>query len=195
MYLRSLRRDSDADLQIAADIVRASARYAMSAYRRIPTADDGASIVCSVPADCRAEDCLVFGIFDKDRPLGVAKVLRACPSPNRATLALLLIAEDRQRRHCGCAAMEHLSKKARTWPGITHWQLFSQDSEPQALAFWRHCGFRTEQIGIKLSHFAGTHSLMERGLKTRPACASSKGQGAAQDRERTLDRDFRNLLR
>jgi hypothetical protein len=84
-----------------------------------------------------------------------------------------------QHQHIGCEIVERLSKQARRWPDISSWYVTVMDSNAHALAFWRHCGFRTKTQGLVCNGFAQTVTLLTRPVKARPACKHSRAPESA----------------
>jgi len=106
--------------------------------------------------------------------LGLAQVARAYPQSHLAHIGLLMIKQDQRRQHLGCRMVEHLSRQARHWEGVTHWQLSLLNSNAAGLEFWRHCGFHTVAQGCRSAALLDRGCVMERPIKTKPLCQSHR---------------------
>jgi GNAT superfamily N-acetyltransferase len=74
--------------------------------------------------------------------IGAADVIRGWNAPEKAIIGLLLIAQSRQRRGLGRAFSSLIEDAIRAWPEITTLRVGIVASNPGALAFWRHLGYR-----------------------------------------------------
>lgn len=174
MHLKRLDPASEADRQLTAQLACDSADYRLQTYGRLPVAQDGHLLFDGFPPGCAPENRLVLAAYDKEILVGLAQIARAYPTPDTAYIGLLLVNPAQRRRHHGCRIVEHLSQKARSWPGILRWQLSVLDTNINAISFWRHCGFNTISAARKEQGLGAGGCVMERTLKARPACRGGK---------------------
>lgn len=187
MFLRRLNLDSDADRGIASELFLSNPSYELENYGRLPTADMADPLWRRFPDECPPEHRLTFAAFEHDQAIGLAQVALHAPSRDSAALLLLLVPQQFQQKHIGCEIVERLSKQARRWEDISNWYITVVESNDRALAFWRHCGFRTKTQGLVCEGFADRVTLMTRPIKARPACQHSRApENASQITARHL---------
>jgi RimJ/RimL family protein N-acetyltransferase len=121
------------------------------------------------PQECSQENRLTIAAFEHDEPVGLVQIALHLPTSDSAAL-LLLVPKHLQQRHFGCEIVDRLSRQARRWPGISRWYISVVESNTAALAFWRHCGFRTTTQGLNCAGFGDRITLMDRTVKAKPAC-------------------------
>lgn len=170
LHLRRLSKLRETDFGLISQLLFEAPEVTLGTYGRLPSRADVDAVFAEVPQGCSPENCLVFGVFHSDRPIGFVKVLRSWPTPDAAVIALLLIRRSHRRTHCGCDTVQRLSTRARHWPGISTWKLSVLESNPGALAFWRHCGFGEGKCGLMVPGLAGPVTNMERRVKARVEC-------------------------
>jgi len=187
MFLRRLNLDSDADRSIASELFLSNPGYELENYGRLPTSDMAEPLWRRFPPECAPEDRLSFAAFEHDQPIGLAQVALHLPTRDSAALMLLLVPQQFRQKHIGCEIVERLSRQARRWDDISSWYITVVESNSRALAFWRHCGFRTKTQGLACEGFADRVTLMTRPIKARPACQHSRApEDASQVAARRL---------
>nr|WP_316640648.1 GNAT family N-acetyltransferase [uncultured Roseateles sp.] len=175
MFFKRLSADKAEDLSLATKFMCASPGYKLQTFGRLPSDSEGRALLCGFPPECAPQDRLVFAAQEKSGAvLGLVQIARAHPLPHQAHIGLLLVCQGQRRRHLGCQMMEHLSRQARRWEGITHWQLSLLDSNSEGLHFWRHCGFHTVAQGCRSAELVDSGCIMERAVKTKPLCQSHR---------------------
>ncbi len=174
MFLRRLNLDVDADRGIASGLFLSDPSYELENYGRLPTSDMTDPLSRRFPQECAPEHRLTFAAFEHDKAIGLAQVALHAPSRDSAALMLLLVPRQFQHKHIGCEIVERLSRQARRWEDISNWYITVVESNTRALAFWRHCGFRTKTQGLACEGFAGRVTLMTRPVKARPTCQHSR---------------------
>ena len=174
MFLRRLNLDCDADRGIASALFLSNPSYELENYGRLPTADMAEPLWRRFPDECAPEHRLTFAAFEHDQAVGLAQIALHAPTRDCAALLLLLVHQSKQHQHIGCEIVERLSVQARRWSGISSWYISVVESNSRALAFWRHCGFRTKTQGLACEGFASHLTLMTRAIKTRPVCQHSR---------------------
>lgn len=176
VYFRRLCADKSDDVHLAAKFICACPGYKLQTFGKLPSVDDeGRNLLSGFPAECAPRDRLVFAAQAKSgATLGLVQVARAHPQGHLAHIGLLLVSQDQRRQHLGCRMLEHLSRQARQWGGITHWQLSVLNSNSAGLEFWRHCGFHTVAQGCYSSELLDRGCVMERPIKTKPLCQSHR---------------------
>ncbi len=176
MFLRRLNLSLPADRAIATELFLASAGYEVQSFGRLPSAEDGDQLHDRFPDACPAEDRLSFVAYRRNEPLALIQVALHRPVPDAATLLLLLVRPGEQRQHVGCEIVERLSRQARNWPGIARWELGVLETNLAGLAFWRHCGFKSFEIGVAHPEFKAGMRWMRRPIKGRPMCQKAGQQ-------------------
>jgi GNAT superfamily N-acetyltransferase len=174
MFLRRLNLDLDADRSVASEIFLSNPSYELENYGRLPTHDMVEPLWRRFPEGCSPEHRLTFAAYERDQPRGLAQIALHTPTPDCAALLLLVVPQQFQQRHVGCEIVERLSKQARRWSDISSWYVTVVESNTGALAFWRHCGFRTKAQGVACNGFADRLTLMTRLIKARPSCQHSR---------------------
>lgn len=170
MFLRRLNLNVAADRAVASELFLACAGYEMQSFGRFPSAEDGDQLRERFPRACPAEHRLSFVACRRHEPLALVQVALHLPTNDAATVLLLLVHPKEQRQHTGCELMERLSRQARNWPGIARWELGVLDTNSTGLAFWRHCGFRSFELGVPQAELSADMRWMRRPIKGRPAC-------------------------
>lgn len=170
MFLRRLHLDDAADRQIASDLFLSSPGYEIDTFGRLPSADMAQPLEARFPPACAPEHRLTFAAFDHERPIGLAQIALHLPVADTAAWLLLLVPAPLRTQHIGCEIVERISRQARRWPGIANWYLSVGADNTAGLAFWRHCGFRTQATGVMAPGLAHPMSTMTRTVKARPAC-------------------------
>lgn len=169
MYLRRLNLDIPADRDIADGLFLTTPNYEFDTFGRLPSASTE-PLSERFPDECKPEDRLTIAAFEHDEPIGLAQIALHLPTSDSAALLLLLVPKHLQQRHFGCEIVDRLSRQARRWPGISRWYISVVESNTVALAFWRHCGFRTTTQGLNCAGFGDRLTLMARAVKAKPAC-------------------------
>lgn len=170
MFLRRLNLSLPADRAIASELFLACAGYEVQSFGRLPSAEDGAHLLERFPDSCPPEHRLSFAAYRRNEPLALIQVALHKPVAEAATVLLLLVRPDEQRQHTGCEIVERLSRQARSWPGIARWELSVLETNLAGLAFWRHCGFKSFEIGVTHPEFQAGMRWMRRPIKGRPVC-------------------------
>lgn len=179
MFLRRLNPDSDADRGIASELFLSNPDYELQHFGRLPSHDMAEPLWQRFPEECAPEHRLTLMAFDHDKAIGLVQIALHAPTPDCAALLLMMVSRPFQQQHIGCEIIERLSKQARRWPGISNWYVTVMDSNDRALAFWRHCGFRTRTQGLVCEGFAESVTLLTRPVKARPACQHSRAPESA----------------
>ncbi len=87
-------------------------------------------------------DKFVWGLYSDQAMIGCADVIRGYPSPERAVIGLLLLAEAWQRRGFGRAFAALVERRIASWPEIERLRIGVVASNAGALTFWRKLGYR-----------------------------------------------------
>lgn len=170
MFLRRLNLELATDRDVASALFLSNPDYELRNFGRLPSADTSEPLWNRFPQECEPQHRHTFAAFERDRPVGLVQIAMHVPTSDCAALLLLLVPTHLQHHHVGCEIVERLSKQARRWPGIANWYITVLESNTGALAFWRHCGFRTKTQGLVCEGFADRLTLMTRAIKARPAC-------------------------
>lgn len=178
MFLRRLNVGSDADREVASRLFLSNPNFELEHFGRLPTSDMAEPLWQRFPEQCAPEHRLLFAAFDHEEPIGLAQVALHLPTAEYAALTLLLVPQQLRKQHIGCQILERLSKQARRWSGISSWYISVAETNTSALAFWRHCGFRSINAGKAVPGFAHKLITLTRPIKARPMC---QRHGAPED--------------
>ncbi|MEP7181341.1 MAG: GNAT family N-acetyltransferase [Betaproteobacteria bacterium] len=107
-----------------------------------PGPTEAHSVVTDLPPGRTYDDKVVFGLYDGERMIGCADVVRGWNAPDKAIIGLLLVAEDRQRRGFGRAFAALVEQAIAHWPEIATVRIGVIRTNAGALAFWRKQGYR-----------------------------------------------------
>jgi RimJ/RimL family protein N-acetyltransferase len=100
-----------------------------------------------------------------DAMIGCADVIRGYPTPDKAVIGLLLIAEPWQRKGIGRAFERLVCRTFADWPEITTARIGVVASNPGALAFWRKLGYReTGERRAAQAPFVADTIVLERAV-------------------------------
>lgn len=187
MFLRRLNLELAADEAIATSLFVATPSYELATFGRLPSAATAEPLSQRFPVQCRDEDRLTIAALDHDEPIGLAQIALHAPTSDCAALLLLLVPTHLQQRHFGCEIVDRLSRQARRWPGISSWYVTVLESNTAALAFWRHCGFKTKSQSLKCPGFGDRVSLLTRAIKAKPAC---QHHGRVEDTNAVVSRQL-----
>lgn len=109
-----------------------------------PGPADAQSLYSALPPGKAYDDKFVFGIFDDDRIVGCADVIRAYPDPHTALVGLLWVAEPFQRRGIGKAAYRRIEQTIRSWgDAFSCVRIGVVRTNDRVLPFWTTLGFVT----------------------------------------------------
>jgi GNAT superfamily N-acetyltransferase len=100
------------------------------------------SVFTGLPAGKRYDDKFVFGLYADTAMIGCADVIRGYPTPDKAVIGLLLLAEPWQRRGLGRAFATLVEQVIAGWSAITRLRIGVALANTDALAFWRRLGYR-----------------------------------------------------
>jgi len=173
MFLRRLNLELATDRAIANGLFLATPNYEFDTFGRLPSASSSVPLAARFPEECKHEDRLTIAAFEHEDPVGLIQVALHLPSSDCAALLLLVVPKHLQQRHLGCEIVNRLSRQARRWSGIARWHVSVVQSNTAALAFWRHCGFRTTTQDLNCAGFGDRLSVMTRAVKAKPACHHS----------------------
>jgi hypothetical protein len=170
VYLRRLNLENSLDHDIAAGLFLATPGYELDTFGRLPSADMAQPLAHRFPETTAPEHRLTIAAFDHNQPIGLAQIALHVPTKDGAGLLLLIVPTHLRKRHIGCEIVERLSRQARRWPGISNWYLNVVENNPGGLAFWRHCGFRSVDVGTAVPGFSHRLITLTRPIKGRPVC-------------------------
>jgi GNAT superfamily N-acetyltransferase len=109
---------------------------------RPPGPDEARSVLTDLPPGRSPADKVVFGLYEGERIVGCADVVRGWNAPDKAIIGLLLLAEDRQRRGLGRTFAALVERAIAAWPEIATVRIGVVETRAGALAFWRRLGYR-----------------------------------------------------
>jgi GNAT superfamily N-acetyltransferase len=123
-------------------VLAAAPRY-FEAVTGLPPGDaEAQSTFTALPPGKGYDDKRVFGLCAGDAMIGCADVIRGYPTPDKAVVGLLLLAEPWQGQGLGRAFERLVRETLADWPEIATARVGVVESNAGALAFWRKLGYR-----------------------------------------------------
>jgi GNAT superfamily N-acetyltransferase len=123
------------------------------------------STFTALPPDKSYEDKFVWGLYAGRAMIGCADVIRGYPTPHKAVIGLVLLAEPWQRRGLGRALAALVEQAIATWREINIVRLGVLPANIGALAFWQKLGYAaTGERSTAGPDFAREVVVMEKPL-------------------------------
>lgn len=119
---------------------------AAPAYFRIvsgapPGPAEAQSLFTALPQGKGYADKFVLGLYSGAAMIGCADVIRGYPTPEKAVIGLLLLAEPWQRRGLGRAFAMLVEQAIAGWSAIRFLRIGVALGNPVALRFWQRIGY------------------------------------------------------
>ncbi|HUH94762.1 MAG TPA: GNAT family N-acetyltransferase [Casimicrobiaceae bacterium] len=135
-----------------------------------PGRAEAQSTFSALPEGKTYDDKFVWGLYSGEAMIGCADVIRGYPSPERAIIGLLLLAETWQRRGLGRAFATLVERRIASWPEVERLRIGVVASNGGALAFWRKLGYReTGEVRPPHSGFVREVIVLEKPLERNAA--------------------------
>jgi len=106
-----------------------------------PGGAEAQSLFTALPPDKGYDDKFVWGLYSGAAMIGCADVIRGYPTPDKAVIGLLLLAEPWQRRGLGSAFATLVEQAIAGWSAITCLRIGVALSNPRALGFWKRIDY------------------------------------------------------
>ena len=142
-----------ADREVLQRVLESAPGYAMKVTGAPPAPGAAASLLASLPEGMTYQDKFVFSLHAGDQVVGCADVLRGYPTPEKALIGLLVIAESYQGQGLGAAAYTKLELQIREW-GCQTIRLAVVGTNDQVRGFWEKVGF--QPTGEQPAYTAGS---------------------------------------
>ena len=117
--------------------------YFMLSEGKLP--DDEEEFFHDPPPGKQEDDKILFGLFEKGRPLAVADIVRDFPEPSVWMTGLLLVHGDCRKLGLGKALHQVLIEYAKR-KGARFHRIGVLEQNTAALAFWKKQGFKQVSI-------------------------------------------------
>jgi len=119
---------------------------AAPAYFRIvggapPGPAEAQSLFTALPPGKGYGDKFVWGLYSGPAMIGCADVIRGYPSPDKAVIGLLLLAEPWQRQGLGRAFATLVEQAIADWEAISCLRIGVALANARALRFWQRLGY------------------------------------------------------
>ena len=116
------------------------------AYFRIvggapPGPAEAQSLFTALPAGKSYEDKFVWGLYSGPAMIGCADVIRGYPTPDKAVIGLLLLAEPWQQQGLGRAFAALVEQTIAGWDAIKCLRIGVALANSGALRFWQRLGY------------------------------------------------------
>ena len=138
--LRRLSPTAEA-IGLVQSVIDAAPEYSELTCGSPPAPDSATLIFEALPPGKDHRDKFVFAVYRDDQAVGVVDLVRGYPSPAKAMLGLLLIAESCQGCGIGRDAYYLVEQVARQWPEIRSVRIGVVEANSKVLPFWHRVGF------------------------------------------------------
>ena len=146
-------------------VLESAPRYFQSVCAAPPSEVEAQSTFTALPEGKTYDDKFVWGLYSDAAMVGCADVIRGYPSPERAVIGLLLLAEAWQRRGFGRAFAALVERRIASWPEIERLRIGVVASNEGALVFWRKLGYReTGEVRPPHSGFVREVIVLEKSV-------------------------------
>ena len=115
-----------------------------------PGPAEAQSLFTALPPGKGYDDKFVWGFYSGAAMIGCADVIRGYPTPDKAVIGLLLLAEPWQRRGLGRAFATLVEQAIAGWSTIAQLRIGVALANSRALGFWQRMGY-VETGEVKLS--------------------------------------------
>ena len=148
------------------DVLETAPAYFRTITGLPPGAAEAQSTFTALPPDKTYDDKFVWGLYSGESMIGCADVIRGYPTPEKAVIGLLLLAESWQRRGLGRAFATLIEQAIAGWPEIERLRLGVCESNTGALVFWRKLGYAdTGEVKPAPPGFVAAVRVMEKPLR------------------------------
>ena len=155
---------SEAEMAALTGVVLGAPAYSLLVEGRLPVAAEVPAMLTERPPASALDDKYVFGIYEGERMIGCADVLKGWKHEGQSMLGLLLLTDAAQGRGLGRRAYLQIERMVAGWPGMRSLRIGVNEANTGALAFWRKMGFAENGERHLLAQTIGGTLIMEKVL-------------------------------
>ncbi|WP_188565068.1 GNAT family N-acetyltransferase [Undibacterium terreum] len=168
LELRRLHAANISEEQMSAltGVVLAAPAYSLLVEGRLPVAEEVPDLLSDLPPNYSYDDKYFFGIYQGERMIGCADLLKGWKTPQQSMLGLLLFAEDVRGQGYGRQVYLKLEQIVASWPGMNSIRIGVISTNLGGLAFWRKMGFAENGERYKFEQYLGDTVILEKALSS-----------------------------